>query len=52
MLVDNPQPHSEYIWSEYQTLNRITLDDLGAALFEAGFRVARAELISKRDRPP
>ena len=46
VLVDNPQPHSEYIWSEYQTLNRITLDDLGAALFDAGFRVARAELIS------
>ena len=46
VLVENPQPHSDYIWSEYQTLNRITLDDLGAALFAAGFRVAQAELIS------
>ena len=37
---------SDYMWSEYLTLNRITVDDLGDSLRAAGFRISRLELLS------
>jgi ubiquinone/menaquinone biosynthesis C-methylase UbiE len=46
VLVDEPRPHSEYIWGEYKTLNKLTVDNLGVALFEGGFRAARVELMT------
>jgi SAM-dependent methyltransferase len=36
----------ERMWSEYLTLNRITLDDFGTALTDAGFDVLKLEILS------
>ena len=46
LLREDPRPHSEYIWGEYQTLNKVTVDELAAALTTAGFRIAHAELLT------
>src|SRR3954447_16956318 len=43
---------SRYMLSEYRTLNRVTLDELGDALRQAGFSVRELELISHRSRVP
>ena len=36
----------ERMWSEYLTLNKITLDDFGTALTESGFDVLKLEILS------
>jgi hypothetical protein len=41
----------EYKLGEFSTLNRIRLDELSAHVLSAGFRIARAELISHAIRP-
>jgi SAM-dependent methyltransferase len=43
---------SRYMLAEYRTLNRVTLDELGAAVREAGFSVRELELIAHRSRVP
>jgi 2-polyprenyl-3-methyl-5-hydroxy-6-metoxy-1,4-benzoquinol methylase len=43
---------SQYMLAEYRTLNGVTVDELGAAVREAGFSVRELELISHRSRVP
>jgi len=43
---------SQYMLAEYKTLNRVTLDELGAAVREAGFSIRELELIAHRSRVP
>ena len=43
---------AQYMLSEYRTLNRVTLDDLGDALRVAGFSVRELELMSHRSQVP
>jgi SAM-dependent methyltransferase len=43
---------SQYMLAEYKTLNRVTVDELGAAVREAGFSVRELELIAHRSRVP
>ena len=43
---------SQYMLSEYKTLNRVTLDELGEAVRAAGFTVRELELIAHRSRVP
>lgn len=43
---------SEYMLGEFRTLNRVTLDALGAAVREAGFSIRELELIGQRTAVP
>jgi SAM-dependent methyltransferase len=52
VLEEDHKPLSEYIWNEYENLNKITVDDLGAALYEGGFTVSKVELISAATHLP
>lgn len=48
----HPQDWAEYMLSEFRTLNRVTLDELGEALRGAGFSVRALEVIGQRSRVP
>src|SRR5829696_5758340 len=48
----HPPEWTEYMLSEFKTLNRVTVDDLGDSLREAGFSVRRLELIAHRTQVP
>jgi len=52
MLEEDVKPHSEYIWSEFSSLNKITVDDLGEALRKGGFDVVKVELITNASHIP
>ena len=46
------QDWARYKLGEFRTLNRVTLDGLGRALADAGFRVSKLQLISQLTRIP
>jgi len=48
----HPPEWTEYMLSEFKTLNRVTVDDLQASLRDAGFSVRRLELIPHRTHVP
>jgi ubiquinone/menaquinone biosynthesis C-methylase UbiE len=37
---------SDYMWNEYRNLNKVTVDELAAAVCGAGFEIDRAELLT------
>jgi 2-polyprenyl-3-methyl-5-hydroxy-6-metoxy-1,4-benzoquinol methylase len=43
---------AEYMLAEFRTLNRVTLDELGQAVREAGFSIRELELIGQRTAVP
>lgn len=51
-LPGRPDWHADHMLEAYDTLNRITLDDLQAALHQAGFDIRVAQLYSLRARIP
>ena len=48
----HPGEWAEYMLSEYRTLNKVTVDELGDAVRAAGFSVRELELISHRSDVP
>lgn len=48
----HPQAWGDYMLSEFRTLNKVTVDDLHAALRAAGFSVRQLELLAHRTRVP
>jgi SAM-dependent methyltransferase len=42
----------EYMLAEYKTLNKVTVDELGEAVREAGFSIRELELMGQRSRVP
>ena len=48
----HPEVWAEYMLSEYGTLNKVTVDELGEAIRQAGFSVRELELMSHRSRVP
>jgi SAM-dependent methyltransferase len=43
---------AQYMLSEYRTLNKVTVDELGDAIRAAGFSIRELELMSHRSRVP
>lgn len=48
----HPEVWAEYMLSEYRMLNKVTVDDLGDAMRQAGFSVRELELMSHRSDVP
>ena len=48
----HPPEHSEYMLNEFLNLNRVTVDDLGRAIAEAGLAVRKLELMSEITHVP